>query len=264
MTPASALPTVVPMTDDPAVLVDGLRVDRGGRPVLEALSLAVRHGMVTGLLGPSGAGKSTLIRAIVGVQKVRSGSVTVLGHPAGSPALRRRVGYMTQAPSIYDDLTVTANLRYFARLFGAPGSRVAQVIEQVDLSSDAHRPAGSLSGGQRSRVSLGCALVGDPDLLVLDEPTVGLDPVLRRSLWRLFGELASEGRTLIVSSHVMDEASRCDELVLLREGAVLAQESPDALLEQTGAPDAEAAFLTLIDRAEQAGGTRPDEDRRAS
>lgn len=261
---ARPLPTLSPMTDDPAVLIDRLCVDRGGRPVLDALDLALPTGAVTGLLGPSGAGKSTLIRAIVGVQKVRSGSVTVLGKPAGSPVLRRRVGYMTQAPSIYDDLSVSANLRYFARLFGAPGSRVAQVIGQVDLAADAGRPAGSLSGGQRSRVSLGCALVADPDLLVLDEPTVGLDPVLRRSLWQLFAELAAEGRTLIVSSHVMDEAGRCDELVLLRDGAVLAQESPASLLERTGADDPEAAFLTLIDGAEQAGGTHQDEDRSAS
>lgn len=249
------------MTDDPAVLIDRLRVDRGGRPVLDGLSLALRRGAVTGLLGPSGAGKSTLIRAIVGVQKVRSGSVTVLGQPAGSPQLRRQVGYMTQAPSIYDDLTVTANLRYFARLFAAPGDRISQVIDQVDLAGDVGRPAGSLSGGQRSRVSLGCALVADPDLLVLDEPTVGLDPVLRRSLWRLFGELAAAGKTLIVSSHVMDEASRCDELVLLRDGTMLAKESPAALLESTGAPDAEAAFLALIDRAEQAD---PRRERSAS
>lgn len=237
------------MTEEPAILVDRLCVDRGGRPVLDGLSLTVRPGTVTGLLGPSGAGKSTLMRAIVGVQKVRSGSVTVLGSPAGSAGLRRTVGYMTQAPSVYDDLTVTQNLRYFARLAGARREQADAVIDQVDLRSEAHKLAGNLSGGQLSRVSLACALVTDPRLLVLDEPTVGLDPVLRRSLWNLFGELAAAGKTLLVSSHVMDEAARCQELVLLRNGAVLTQESLGDLLRETGAPDAEGAFLALIDRA---------------
>ncbi|AZZ41449.1 ABC transporter ATP-binding protein [Acidipropionibacterium jensenii] len=235
------------MTTSPAVSIDGLCVDRGGRPVLDHLDLDIPTCRVTGLLGPSGAGKSTLMRAIVGVQVVASGSVTVLGSPAGSPSLRRRVGYVTQAPSIYDDLSVESNVRYFARLFGTGRRRADEVIEQVDLAAERHKLSGRLSGGQLSRVSLACALVADPDLLVLDEPTVGLDPVLRRSLWALFDELAAGGATLLVSSHVMDEAARCDELVLMRDGRVLAHEGLDSLLRRTGTTDAEAAFLALID-----------------
>jgi len=240
------------------VAVEGLCVDRGGRPVLDHLDLQIPAGLVTGLLGPSGAGKSTLLRAIVGVQMVRSGTVTVLGQPAGSAALRRRVGYLTQAPSVYDDLTVEQNLRYFARLAGVAKDRVGEVLDQVDLTGEGRKLAGRLSGGQLSRVSLACALVTDPDLLVLDEPTVGLDPVLRRSLWRLFDDLAASGKTLLVSSHVMDEAARCDELVLMRDGGLLAHESLDSLLERTGTSDAEAAFLALIDGA----GDRQPEPRR--
>jgi ABC-2 type transport system ATP-binding protein len=233
-----------------AVVIDHLRVVRGGRTVLPDLSVTVPAGQVVGLLGPSGSGKSTLIRAVVGVQLVESGTVTVLGEPAGSVSLRRRVGYVTQSPSVYDDLTVRANVRYFAAIVGAPMASADDAIEAVDLGSHSESMVGSLSGGERSRVSLASALVGDPDLLVLDEPTVGLDPVLRRDLWALFNRLAHEGgRSLLVSSHVMDEASRCDRLLLLREGEVLADETLPDLLAQTGAQDAEGAFLALIDRA---------------
>jgi len=232
----------------PAVVVDGLHVVRGSREVLPGLSLTVAGGQVVGLLGPSGSGKTTLLRAIVGVQDVSGGSVMVLGEPAGSPGLRSRVGYVTQAPSVYGDLTVRANLSYFAALAGAPRSAVESTIEAVDLMADADSRVERLSGGQRSRVSLGAALVGSPELLVLDEPTVGLDPVLRRDLWALFHRLAADGTTLLVSSHVMDEATRCDRLLLLREGRLLADDTPDGLLARTGARDAERAFLALIEK----------------
>ncbi|KQZ89376.1 multidrug ABC transporter ATP-binding protein [Phycicoccus sp. Root563] len=235
-----------------AVEIDGLRVVRGGRTVIPGLSVRVPVGQVVGLLGPSGSGKSTLIRAVVGVQVVAAGSVRVLGEPAGSPTLRHRIGYVTQSPSVYDDLTVRANVRYFASILGAPRTSVDEAIAAVDLGSHADSPVGRLSGGQRSRASLACALVGDPELLVLDEPTVGLDPVLRRDLWDLFGRLAAQGRSLLVSSHVMDEAARCDRLLLLREGEVLADATLPDLLQRTGATDAEGAFLALIDRAEEA------------
>ncbi|KQU65497.1 ABC transporter ATP-binding protein [Phycicoccus sp. Root101] len=235
-----------------AVEIDGLRVVRGGRTVIPGLSVRVPAGQVVGLLGPSGSGKSTLIRAVVGVQVVAAGSVRVLGEPAGSPTLRHRIGYVTQSPSVYDDLTVRANVRYFASILGAPRTSVDEAIAAVDLGSHADSPVGRLSGGQRSRASLACALVGDPELLVLDEPTVGLDPVLRRDLWDLFGRLAAQGRSLLVSSHVMDEAARCDRLLLLREGEVLADATLPDLLQRTGATDAEGAFLALIDRAEEA------------
>jgi ABC-2 type transport system ATP-binding protein len=235
-----------------AVEIEHLRVVRGGRVVLPDLSLTLPAGQVVGLLGPSGSGKSTLIRAVVGVQIVESGRVRVLGYDAGDPEVRRRIGYVTQNPSVYADLTVRANVRYFASIMGAPASSADAAIEAVDLVSHVDVPVEKLSGGQRSRVLLASALVGDPELLVLDEPTVGLDPVLRRELWGLFKRLASQGVSLLVSSHVMDEASRCDRLVLLRDGLVLADSTLPELLAQTGADDAEAAFLTLIDRAQEA------------
>jgi ABC-2 type transport system ATP-binding protein len=230
-----------------AVVVDGLDVTRGGRRVLRDLSLRVPAGRVTGLLGPSGCGKSTLMRAIVGVQRVDGGDVTVLGRPAGHPALRREVGYVTQAPSVYADLTAGENLHHFARLLGAPAGDVARVMETVGLAERADQTVGRMSGGQQARVSLAVALLGDPRLLVLDEPTVGLDPVLRRDLWRTFHELADRGVTILVSSHVMDEAAECDLLVLMREGGLVAVETPEALREQTGVHDLGEAFLRLIE-----------------
>jgi ABC-2 type transport system ATP-binding protein len=231
----------------PAIRIEQLHVDRGGRPVLPGVSLEVAGGRVTGLLGPSGSGKTTLIRAIVGVQIVRSGTVEVLGLPAGSPELRPRVGYMTQAPSVYLDLSVRENLRYFAPLVRVGPERADAVVRTVALDSHADQVVETLSGGQRSRVSLGVALLNEPDVLVLDEPTVGLDPVLRRELWELFHELARGGKTLLVTSHVMDEAERCDDLVLLRDGQIVAVDTPRALLVRTGARNLDEAFLSLVD-----------------
>ena len=236
--------------DGTAIEVTDLRVVRGQRVVLPHLSVTVPTGQVVGLLGPSGSGKSTLIRSVVGVQRVASGSVTVLGEPAGSPVLRHRVAYMTQDPSVYADLSIRENVRYFARLVGADADAADRAIDQVDLTDHAEERVERLSGGQVSRTSLACALVGDPDVLVLDEPTVGLDPVLRRDLWHIFKDLAAQGKSLLVSSHVMDEASRCDRLVLLRQGEILADATLPALLADTGAADAEGAFLALIDRAD--------------
>jgi ABC-2 type transport system ATP-binding protein len=235
------------VSQEPAVDIERLRVVRGGRTALDDLSAIVRAGSVTGLLGPSGSGKSTLIRAIVGVQVIESGSVRVLGLEAGSPPLRRRIGYMTQAPSVYVDLTVRENLRYFARVLAESPGRVEEVIDAVGLEAERDRVVDRLSGGQRVRVSLAAALVGKPELLVLDEPTVGLDPVLRRDLWQMFRGLASGGATLLVSSHVMDEARHCDELLLLREGRLLASGEPDELRRRTGAADLEDGFLRLIE-----------------
>lgn len=231
------------------VRADGVRVVRGGQVVLPDLTLEVRAACVTGLLGPSGSGKSTFIRAVVGVQVVVGGTVEVLGHPAGDARLRTRVGYVTQSPSVYPDLTVRENLAYFAAVLGAPRTDVQRVLHEVALESHAGVLAGRLSGGQRSRVSLAAALLGSPELLVLDEPTVGLDPVLRRDLWDQFHRLAAQGVGVLVSSHVMDEASRCDRLLLLREGCLLADETPAALLARTGASDVEGAFLRLCDVA---------------
>jgi ABC-2 type transport system ATP-binding protein len=238
------------MANSSAVVVENLRVRRGARTVLHDLSFEVPRGSVTGLLGPSGCGKTTLMRSIVGVQIVESGTVTVLGHPAGSAQLRDKIGYATQNPSVYADLTVSEALRYFASILRAPAGDVARVIDEVGLGTHADHVVGQLSGGQLTRASLAVALLGKPELLVLDEPTVGLDPVLREDLWALFHRLADEGVTLIVSSHVMDEAARCQRLLLMREGRILADDTPAALRTSTGADDLEQAFLSLVRRQE--------------
>jgi ABC-2 type transport system ATP-binding protein len=232
---------------EPAVRIEGLQIRRGGRVVLPGISLTVRSAAVTGLLGPSGSGKTTLMRAIVGVQIVEAGEATVLGLPAGAAELRRRVGYVTQAPSVYGDLTVEENLRYFAAVLGVDGRRVGEAAEAVDLQDRLVQVVGTLSGGELSRVSLATALLGEPELLVLDEPTVGLDPVLRRDLWAMFHGLADKGIALLVSSHVMDEAERCDELVLMRDGVIVAASTPQELRERTGRDDLEKAFLALVE-----------------
>jgi ABC-2 type transport system ATP-binding protein len=235
------------MSATPAIGISRLKVIRGGREVLPDVSLDVPPGSITGLLGPSGSGKTTLIRSIVGVQIVAAGEVTVLGRPAGSPALRSRVGYVTQAPSVYGDLSVRENLAYFARVLDAPRERIDEVIDSVNLGGHVDQVVVTQSGGERSRVSLATALLGDPELLVLDEPTTGLDPVLRDELWRTFRGLADHGVTLLVSSHVMDEAAHCDNLLLLRNGELLASETPASLLERTHAPNLDDAFLRLIE-----------------
>ncbi|UXW86440.1 ABC transporter ATP-binding protein [Microbacterium azadirachtae] len=231
-----------------AVVIDGLRVRRGRHDVFDGLSLSIPRGEVTGLLGPSGCGKTTLMRAIVGVQRIRSGSVQVLGEPAGSAALRHRVAYGTQGAAVYSDLTVRQNLRYFASVLGVGRADADRVMEQVGLTPYAGQEVAALSGGQANRVSLAVALLGSPELVVLDEPTVGLDPVLRAELWDLFRRIAEAGTTMVVSSHVMDEALRCDRLLLMREGRIVSDTTPAELLADTGKTDPEQAFLVLIAR----------------
>ena len=218
--------------------------------VLPDLSLSVEAGSVTALLGPSGCGKTTLMRSIVGVQIVEAGEVRVLGEPAGSKSLRSRVGYRTQAPAVYTDLTVYENLRFFGRVLGEPEARVGEAIETVSLGGFEDRVVRDLSGGEVARVTLATAILGDPELLVLDEPTVGLDPVLRQDLWETFYSLARRGTTLLVSSHVMDEAVNCQSLALMREGRFLAVAPPAEVLERTGTRDLTAAFLKLIREGE--------------
>jgi ABC-2 type transport system ATP-binding protein len=227
--------------------VRDLVVRRGRVLALRGIGFSTRPGMVSGLLGPSGCGKSTLMRAVVGVQVVTGGTVEVLGLPAGDRRLRDRVGYVTQASSVYDDLTVAENLQFFARVLGVPAGEVDRCVDAVDLRPARDQVVGRLSGGQRSRVSLAVALLGTPELLVLDEPTVGLDPVLRRDLWAMFHALAGAGTAVLVSSHVMDEAERCDRLLLMREGELIADETPAELLARTGTTDVEAAFLALVE-----------------
>ncbi|MDX2922575.1 ABC transporter ATP-binding protein [Streptomyces sp. NE06-03C] len=265
-------PTTHPSPDAPppptsAITARDLTVVRGARTVLRALDFTVPSGSITGLLGPSGCGKTTLMRAVVGTQAKATGVLDVLGRPAGDPALRPRIGYVTQAPSVYTDLTVRQNLDYFAAVLhpgrthrDARREAVTRAIDDVDLTSRADALAGALSGGQRSRVSLAVALLGTPDLLVLDEPTVGLDPVLRRDLWNLFHRLADRGTTLLISSHVMDEAERCHRLLLMRDGRILAEDTPDSLRHRTGTATVEEAFLHLVD-ADRSDADRSDADR---
>ncbi len=228
----------------PAVSCEHLTVVRGGLEVVTDLSAEIPSGRVTGLFGPSGSGKSTLIRAIAGVQARVSGSVVVLGASPGSVDVRRALGYQTQAPSVYEDLTVAENLSYFGSVHGVG---IGEVLDRVELTEHARQLVRSLSGGQRARVSLAAALIGRPRLLLLDEPTVGLDPLLRRRLWTLFGELAAEGTTLLVSSHVLDEARHCDQLLLLRDGRLLAQLTPAELVARTGTQDMDDAFVKMVE-----------------
>jgi ABC-2 type transport system ATP-binding protein len=230
----------------PAVSVEHLTVVRGRTRAVDDVSFELPTGTLVGLLGPSGCGKTTLMRSLVGTQVVSSGVVRLLGQPAGSPELRDQVGYVTQVPSVYGDLTVRENLTYFATILGAPSEAIERTLADVDLRSHGGSLVGRLSGGERARVSLATALLGSPTLLVLDEPTVGLDPLLRRSLWALFRRLAAGGTTLLVSSHVMDEAERCERLLLMRDGRILADTTPAGLLSSTASADFESAFVTLI------------------
>lgn len=230
-----------------AIEVSNLVVQRGKREVLHGMSCVIPRGSVTGLLGPSGSGKTTLMRAIVGVQQVKSGGVTVLGQPAGVAALRAKVGYLTQAPSVYADLTVRENAHYFASLYkGVSAADADAAIESVGLADAATQLVNDLSGGQQARASLACTLLSRPEVLILDEPTVGQDPLLRDDLWQQFRALAAGGTTVLVSSHVMDEAGRCDRLLLIREGDLVADETPAAIQAATNTTDLEAAFLHLI------------------
>lgn len=241
-----------------AIAAAGLTVNRGRIPVLRDVDFGIPAGRITGLLGPSGSGKTTLMRAVVGVQRITSGTVQVLGLPAGHPALRHQVGYVTQSPSVYPDLTVEANVRYFGAMHRKGKADVAEAIAAVGLVAQARQKTADLSGGQLSRVSLACALVARPSLLVLDEPTVGLDPVLRADLWDRFRSMADAGTTLLVSSHVMEEASHCQDLLLLREGRLLAQLTPGELARRGRSPDLEQAFLTIIrEHVGDDGGSTP-------
>jgi ABC-2 type transport system ATP-binding protein len=234
-----------------AVRVQNLSVLLGRKVhALKSVSLELPEGKVVGFIGPSGAGKTTLIRSIVGRQKLTRGQVTVLGLPAGSPKLRSQVSYMTQETAVYPDLTVRENLHYFATMSGIKQRdvrrRTNDIMITVDLTPQADQLVSTLSGGQKQRVSLAVALIGAPKLMVLDEPTVGLDPVLRDKLWRMFAELAKRGTTLIISSHAMEEAERCEDLVLIRNGKVVAHSSPANLLSETGTKTVEASFLKLV------------------
>lgn len=238
------------LNDQPVIIAKGLTVVRGETKALHNVTFSMEPGKITGLIGPSGSGKTTLMRAIVGAQQITSGRLDIFGAPAGGKRLRSQIGYVTQSPAVYDDLTARQNLAYFGSILGVGKEAVERALELVDLSAQSKQLVGSMSGGQRARVSLAAALLGDPALLVLDEPTVGLDPVLRKHLWELFAELASQGRSLLISSHVMDEAEQCPDLLILRDGALLSYSSKRELLTRTHQKTVHDAFLAL------AGGTR--------
>jgi ABC-type multidrug transport system ATPase subunit len=218
---------------------------------LDEVSADIPTGRITGFIGPSGAGKTTLVRSIVGRQHIQAGTLSVLGAKAGSASLRPRLRYMTQEQSIYADLTPRENLRYFARMLGLRGKVARQAADdalgKVYLDDKATVLVSNLSGGQKQRVSLAIALLGDAELLVLDEPTVGLDPLLREELWTLFRELVAAGKTIIITSHVMDEAERCDELLLVRDGHIVAHGTPAELKQRTRSQTIEQSFLKLTE-----------------
>lgn len=235
-----------------AIVAEKLSVKKDKNVILAELSFAVQPGSITGLIGPSGSGKTTLMRTIVGVQAISGGELAVLNQKAGSRKLRSKIGYVTQSPAVYSDLTVLQNLQYFAKLVRADHKGVDTVIKQVQLTEQRDQLVESLSGGQKARVSLAIALLGDPDLFVLDEPTVGLDPVLRNELWDMFKELAKSGKTLLVSSHVMDEAERCKHLLLLRDGKLLWNDTRESLLEHTKKDTVGDAFVAMIKKGGEA------------
>ena len=232
------------MSEQVAVEVDSVTKEFGNIKALDGVTLRVRRGEIYGLLGPNGAGKTTLIRSIVGLIAPNSGTVTVLGRKLPNLDVLREVGYMTQQAALYPGLSVEENVRFFAAIYGVD-SGVKDALEFVDLYTRRGSVVSTLSGGMRQRCSLACALVHRPQLLLLDEPTVGVDPQLRVELWEQFRRMAGDGTTIIVSSHVMDEAERCHRLGLIQYGRLLAEGSPYEVRARAGTQNLEEAFLKL-------------------
>jgi len=231
-----------------AISISGLTVIREGNTILKDFDLEIKAGKILGLLGPSGSGKTTIMRSIVGLQRFSGGTISVLGAKAGDKSLRTRVSYSTQDASIYRDLTCSENVNYFSALQGSTSTTTEEILELVDLGKNRKQLAATLSGGERARLALATALVGKPEILILDEPTVGLDPLLRRDLWRLFHRFTAQGKTLLVSSHMMEEADHCDELILLRDGAILAKGTPEQLRQETGLENMDSVFISLVEK----------------
>ena len=230
----------------PAVEAVGLRKQFGDLRAVDGIDLALSPGRIYGLLGPNGSGKTTLIRLLTGLARATGGEARILGTKMPSRGALAAIGYMPQAEAIYPELSVGENLGFFARLEGhADRAAIDRVLDLVELRERKGTPALELSGGMRRRLSLACTLVHEPKVLFLDEPTVGVDPALRVQFWTHFRRLADQGTTILVASHVMDEADRCDELLFVRNGKVIGRGSGAELRARAGTDNLEAAFLAL-------------------
>ena len=227
------------------IVVSDVRKRFGATQALDGATFRVAEGEVYGLLGPNGAGKSTLIRMLVGLVAADSGEVTVLDRRMPDLGVLGSIGYMTQQAALYPDLSVEENVGFFADVEGTPADRIEEVLRLVELWDRRDSIVAALSGGMRQRCSLACALVHSPRVLLLDEPTVGVDPQLRQQFWAHFRKIAAEGVTILVSSHVMDEAERCDRLGLIRGGRVLAEGTSAGLRRKAKTKTLEEAFLAL-------------------
>lgn len=229
------------------VSLENVNKQFGKRNILEQITLHVSEAEIFGLLGPSGAGKTTLVKLIAGIESATSGTVYVLNQLMPKLGVMNRIGYMAQADALYSELTALENLDFFASLYGLKGQRKKQRIEQVlglvDLISDAKKQIVHYSGGMKRRLSLAAALLHEPEILILDEPTVGIDPVLRQTIWRELDRLSAQGMTIIVTTHVMDEAEKCHNLGMIRNGKLLAVGTPQQLKQQTSTNTIEEAFL---------------------
>ena len=238
----------------PAIDVRGLTKRYNGRAVVDHVDLQLERGRICGFLGPNGSGKTTTIRMICGLLKADEGTGTCLGLDiaAGGAEIKRQVGYMTQKFGLYEDLSIRENLDFIARLFQLPGrrARVDEALQRLGLTSRQKQLAGELSGGWKQRLALAACLLHEPQLLLLDEPTAGVDPKARREFWDEIHRLAEQGITVLVSTHYMDEAERCHELCYIAYGRVLARGTAPQIVEQAGARDLEDAFVRLVDRAQ--------------
>jgi ABC-2 type transport system ATP-binding protein len=228
-----------------AIQVAGVTVEKLGKKILDNISMELPGNKSIGLIGPSGSGKTTLIRALVGSQVITEGTAKIFGEKVGSASLRSRIGYMSQKSAVYGDITVKENLEYFASICGSSEQQVAEIMESMRLNLHRDKMASSLSGGEATRLSLGIALLGNPEILFLDEPTVGLDPSLRIELWKIFASLRNQGKTILITSHMMDEAERCDILILMRNGKIIFQGNAEQLKAKTQSESIEHAFIKL-------------------
>ncbi|WP_010197557.1 heme ABC exporter ATP-binding protein CcmA [Bacillus sp. m3-13] len=229
--------------------VSNLSISFGKQEVLKDINLSISKGEIFGFLGPSGAGKTTLVKAIAGLQPINNGEVEVLTRKMPTLSLSEKIGYMAQSDALYQDLTAQENLQFFSSLYKLNRidrkKRIHEVMELVNLSEHLNKPVQQFSGGMKRRLSLAISLLHNPEILILDEPTVGIDPLLRKSIWQELKALSKAGTTVLVTTHVMDEAQKCDRLAMIREGELLAVGSTEELQRKTGTTSMEDAFLTF-------------------